>query len=181
MVHRDRRAVASLSRRMGWDCIGDANLAETSERGADLLRVAHQVRRATPSKHLLLLLSVQLRPIRLFRGSQCCGLRARRALAAHKAQWAAAFAELAKEEAGGDATTPAIFFSKTWHSKLLSPHGANPRLVRWFPPDSRPQFSPTPFGATDSPPRDDLDRRRTMDHRRKTMDHAETALTPRAA
>src|SRR6185437_1608333 len=38
----------------------------------------------------------------------CWGLGARRALAAQKAQWAAASAELAEEEVGRDAQTPRI-------------------------------------------------------------------------
>jgi hypothetical protein len=44
------------SRRIGLDCIGDADLAETSERGADPLRVAQRVCRATPKKHLAFVL-----------------------------------------------------------------------------------------------------------------------------
>src|SRR6185437_7344038 len=111
MVHGPSRSLRglSLARRMRLDCVGDADLAETSERGADPLRAGAP----SPSRHtpkafgLVVLRSSPSHPsFSLFQIVGAC--RARWALAAQKAQWAAAFAELAEEEVGRDAPTPRI-------------------------------------------------------------------------
>src|SRR6185437_11964273 len=171
MVHgpsRSSRGV-SLARRMRLDCVGDADLAETSERGADPLRVAHRVCRATPPKRLVLSFSGQVRPIRLCRSSKLLGLGG--ATRSRGAEGPMGCGVCGAGRGGSWPGRPNPKNCLTCRAALVAPTERIRASFAGFRKIRVPDFNPTRFGAPDSPRA-----RASTDHGPWTMDHGLSPL-----
>src|SRR6185437_1214326 len=134
-------------------CIGDADEDGNWNGDEARTRLAWRAESLSPRPKGIRLLpfSVQLRPIRLFRSSKLLGPAGRDGLSRRRRpNGLRRFRSWRTRKLAGMPPRPRGFLL-TWLVELLSSQGANSRLVRWFPPDSRPQLNPTPFGATVSP------------------------------